>query len=94
MRNKWTPDSWKEKKALHQPIYNNQDDLNLVIKKLKNLPPLVFAGEVRELKKSYLSVLMAEVFFFKLEIVLRALLSFIQIILEIPFESYSKWLSY
>ena len=51
MRNKWTPDSWKEKKALHQPIYNNQDDLNLVIKKLKNLPPLVFAGEVRELKK-------------------------------------------
>ncbi|MDC3091778.1 3-deoxy-7-phosphoheptulonate synthase class II [Rickettsiales bacterium] len=51
MNNKWTPDSWKEKKALHQPIYNNKDDLDLVIKKLKNLPPLVFAGEVRELKK-------------------------------------------
>jgi 3-deoxy-7-phosphoheptulonate synthase len=51
MKNQWTPDSWKDKKALHQPIYKNQGDLDLVIKKLKNLPPLVFAGEVRELKK-------------------------------------------
>ena len=51
MKNRWTQDSWKEKKALHQPIYNNKVDLDLVIKKLKNLPPLVFAGEVRELKK-------------------------------------------
>lgn len=51
MKNKWTPNSWKEKKALHQPIYNNQGDLDLVLKKLKNLPPLVFAGEVRDLKK-------------------------------------------
>ena len=49
--NDWKPDSWMKKKALHQPVYKNNDRLCKVLKKLKSFPPLVFAGEVRDLKK-------------------------------------------
>ena len=42
------PDSWK-KKALHQQTMLIKK-LDIAIKKMKKLPPLVFAGEVRSLK--------------------------------------------
>ena len=48
---KWDPDSWKKKISLHQPVYRDERKLDLVLEKLKILPPLVFAGEVRDLKK-------------------------------------------
>jgi 3-deoxy-7-phosphoheptulonate synthase len=51
MKKDWDPYSWKKKKALHQPIYLDKTSLNYSIKKLKKLPPLVFAGEVRNLKE-------------------------------------------
>ena len=47
----WKPNSWSNKKALHQPIYRDKKRLELTLEKLKKLPPLVFAGEVRDLKK-------------------------------------------
>ena len=50
MKEIWSPQSWKFKKALHQPVYDNVPKLNKITKKMKKLPPLVFAGEVRELK--------------------------------------------
>ena len=50
MKENWSPQSWKFKKALHQPVYDNVPKLNKITKKMKKLPPLVFAGEVRELK--------------------------------------------
>ena len=50
MKENWSPQSWKLKKALHQPVYDNVPKLNKITKKMKKLPPLVFAGEVRELK--------------------------------------------
>ena len=50
MKHEWTPDSWKKKKALHQPNYIDKKKFNIAIKKMKKLPPLVFAGEVRSLK--------------------------------------------
>ena len=50
MKENWSPQSWKFKKALHQPVYYNVPKLNKITKKMKKLPPLVFAGEVRELK--------------------------------------------
>ena len=50
MKENWSPQSWKSKKALHQPVYDNVPKLNKITKKMKKLPPLVFAGEVRELK--------------------------------------------
>ncbi len=50
MKENWTPQSWQNKKALHQPIYEDSVKLKKVCNKMKRLPPLVFAGEVRELK--------------------------------------------
>ena len=50
MKNSWSPYSWRKKKALHQPNYGNSSALEKTIKKMKKLPPLVFAGEVRSLK--------------------------------------------
>ena len=52
MTQKWTPLSWESKVALHQPNYLDKSKLMKVLKKLKKLPPLVFAGEVRDLKES------------------------------------------
>ncbi len=51
MNKVWNPNSWEKKKALHQPIYANKTLLKSVVAKMKKLPPLVFAGEVRNLKK-------------------------------------------
>ena len=51
MNKKWKPESWRNKIALHQPIYKDEKILNKTLQKLKKLPPLVFAGEVRDLKK-------------------------------------------
>ena len=47
----WKPDSWKEKPAKHLPNYSNAEQLDLVTKKLSGYPPLVFAGESRNLLK-------------------------------------------
>ena len=52
MNQKWTPFSWKDKTALHQPKYLDEKKNRTNCKKNeKKLPPLVFAGEVRNLKK-------------------------------------------
>ncbi len=48
--NTWSLETWKHKKALHQPVYNDLDELMKVEEQLKSFPPLVFAGEVETLK--------------------------------------------
>ena len=51
MNKNWKPDSWKSKKAKHLPIYKDVNKLNNVVEKLSSYPPLVFAGESRNLLK-------------------------------------------
>jgi len=58
----WTPSSWREKPILQQPTYPNQEELDRVLKELKNYPPLVFAGEARTLKSSLAKVANGEAF--------------------------------
>lgn len=48
---KWTLDSWKSKKALQLPEYPNKEQLDAVLKTLEAFPPLVFAGEARNLEE-------------------------------------------
>jgi 3-deoxy-7-phosphoheptulonate synthase len=48
----WKKDSWKNFEALHIPTYEDSNQLNNVLNNLKRFPPLVFAGEVRSLRKS------------------------------------------
>jgi len=59
---KWTSNSWKNYPAKHLPEYQDQKELDLVLSKLKNYPPLVFAGETRSLKKSLAQVVEGKAF--------------------------------
>ena len=51
MNNSWKPSSWRNKPAKHIPQYENTVLLNSVTEELKKYPPLVFAGESRNLEK-------------------------------------------
>src|SRR5690349_25045026 len=45
----WTPQSWQEKPARQMPDYPDKAALDRVLGQLKTHPPLVFAGEARNL---------------------------------------------
>ncbi|WP_086288464.1 MULTISPECIES: class II 3-deoxy-7-phosphoheptulonate synthase [Campylobacter] len=47
---KWNKDSWRDYNILQQPVYPDTSKLRECEDKLSKLPPLVFAGEVRNLK--------------------------------------------
>ena len=50
MTKRWTPDSWRNKPALHMPAdYPDASELVRVEDELRAMPPLVFAGEARRL---------------------------------------------
>ena len=51
MNNQWKPSSWKEKPAKHLPTYKDVKTFELITQKLTGYPPLVFAGEARNLEK-------------------------------------------
>lgn len=46
----WAPDSWKRYKAWQQPNYPNQAELESSVEDIARMPPLVFAGEARNLQ--------------------------------------------
>ena len=59
----WTPQSWREKAALHIPTdYPEPAALTEVEKQLATYPPLVFAGEARTLRQSLARVGRGEAF--------------------------------
>ena len=49
MAQSWSPQSWREKPARQMPDYADQKALEAVETRLKTHPPLVFAGEARNL---------------------------------------------
>ncbi|WP_029042456.1 class II 3-deoxy-7-phosphoheptulonate synthase [Cucumibacter marinus] len=46
----WTPASWRDFEAQQMPNYPDADDLTATEARLSTFPPLVFAGEARDLK--------------------------------------------
>lgn len=56
MSSKWTPDSWRAKPIVQVPDYSDQDALKDAEGRLASYPPLVFAGEARQLKKQLADV--------------------------------------
>lgn len=48
--NSWSADSWRRKSLLQLPEYPDQAKLRQVERELAGMPPLVFAGEVNELR--------------------------------------------
>ena len=52
----WTPSSWRNRPAAQQPEWPDDGAFDDVLKRLGQLPPLVFAGEVRQLTESLAQV--------------------------------------
>ncbi len=52
MAERWTPDGWRRKSIVQAPKYPDEAKLAEVEKQLTSFPPLVFAGEARDLKKA------------------------------------------
>ncbi len=47
----WTPSSWRAFPIKQQPTYQNQELLKKIEQQLSSYPPLIFAGEARNLKE-------------------------------------------
>src|SRR5260221_9235233 len=62
MSERWTPDSWRTKPVLQVPDYPDAKALADVEAQLATFPPLVFAGEARNLKKALARVAAGEPF--------------------------------
>src|SRR5499425_1616888 len=62
MAERWTPDGWRTKPILQSPEYPDKQALAEVEKQLATFPPLVFAGEARNLKKALARVAKGEAF--------------------------------
>src|ERR1044071_1912003 len=59
---RWTPDSWRRKPIVQVPDYPDATALADVEKQLATFPPLVFAGEARNLKRALARVADGEAF--------------------------------
>ena len=62
MSQRWTPDSWRTRPVLQVPDYPDAKALADVEAQLATFPPLVFAGEARNLKKALARVAAGEAF--------------------------------
>jgi len=51
MPSPWTPESWRHRPIEQSPFYADESALRTVEAELSTFPPLVFAGEARELKR-------------------------------------------
>jgi 3-deoxy-7-phosphoheptulonate synthase len=58
----WTPDSWRNAKGIHMPEYKDSAALSAVEETLRNYPPLVFAGEARNLTEDLAKVVEGKAF--------------------------------
>ena len=62
MAERWTPESWRGKPIGQAPEYADARALADVEKQLTSFPPLVFAGEARQLKKTLARVASGDAF--------------------------------
>lgn len=56
MSQTWSPDSWRSRPIQQQPAYPDATRLQQVEQTLASYPPLVFAGEARELRRQFAEV--------------------------------------
>jgi 3-deoxy-7-phosphoheptulonate synthase len=62
MAAKWTPESWRNHEGLQMPTYNDSAALAATEETLRNYPPLVFAGEARNLTAELADVVAGKAF--------------------------------
>lgn len=61
----WTPSVWQKYPSLQIPTYPNIQKLDTIKQELIKSPPLVFAGEIRNLKKDLKEVHKGNAFVFQ-----------------------------
>ena len=62
MPERWTRDSWRKRPVMQVPDYPDRAALAAVEQQLATFPPLVFAGEARNLTKALARVAAGEAF--------------------------------
>jgi 3-deoxy-7-phosphoheptulonate synthase len=62
MSESWSPATWRDQPAAQQPDWPDEGDLERVLKQIGALPPLVFAGEARNLTADLGKVAAGEAF--------------------------------
>lgn len=62
MSQTWSPESWRSKPIQQQPVYPDAEHLARVEQTLAGYPPLVFAGEARELRRQFSEVTQGRAF--------------------------------
>lgn len=62
MKGEWTKSGWRNKPRIQMPDYPDQDKLDKVQNQLAVSPPLVFAGEVRQLRRQLAQVCKGKAF--------------------------------
>lgn len=62
MIKEWTPSSWRARPIKQVPNYPDESVLADVERKLRSYPPLVFAGEARDLKNELAAVAKGQAF--------------------------------
>ncbi len=62
MAKDWNPSSWRAKPSLQMPHYEDQTALDQAEAELRAMPPLVFAGEARNLQSSLADVAAGKAF--------------------------------
>ena len=62
MSQSWSPDSWRALPIQQQPVYPDAAHLLRVEQSLASYPPLVFAGEARELRRQFAEVTQGRAF--------------------------------
>ena len=58
----WDPRSWRDRPALQQPVWPDDTVHEAVLDEMRELPPLVFAGEARDLTEALAAVTRGEAF--------------------------------
>jgi 3-deoxy-7-phosphoheptulonate synthase len=58
----WSPASWRSFQALHQPDWPHPERAEAVRTRLAKMPPLVFAGEARQLREALAEVVAGRAF--------------------------------
>jgi 3-deoxy-7-phosphoheptulonate synthase len=58
----WKPDSWRQKKAIQLPQYDDSELLSKVMGELSELPPLVTSWEIEKLRQKFILAEQGKVF--------------------------------
>jgi 3-deoxy-7-phosphoheptulonate synthase len=62
MSRTWSPSSWRNKPVLQMPVYDDQAALKRIEAEIARMPPLVFAGEARNLQAKLAKVAEGQAF--------------------------------